>query len=179
MGAMEFSVSSSKPVCFHIHMCANSNPSSSVAPSKVIRKSMHTTSITPYLLSNMYMHSFSRVFSSRSCIIDANPLHWHGTGTEVGRKEVQRQPCSWMRTCSSTQPIPMQSNYFNFHKPHMCAKIQHMFIRSCQNCDQNWYSFCVSRALGEVFLMEKCTNFTLKQNTVGGREKGENTSLQP
>lgn len=115
-------------------------------------------------------------FSSRSCIIDANPLHWHGTRTEVGRKEVQRQPCSWMRTCSSTQPIPMQSNHFNFHKPHMCANIQHMFIRSCQNCDQNWYSFCVSRALGEVFLMEKSTNFTLKQNTVGGREKGENTS---
>lgn len=38
MGAMEFSVSSSKPVRIHIHMCANSNPSSSVAPSKVIRK---------------------------------------------------------------------------------------------------------------------------------------------
>lgn len=159
-------------------MCANSNPGSSIVPSKAIRISMHNISITPYLFLKMYMHSF-RVFSSHSCIIDANPLHWHSTGTVVGWKEVRRQPCSWLRTCSSTQPITMQSNHFNFHKQHALAKIQHMCITSCQNCDQNWYSFCVSRALGKVFLVEKSTNFTLKQNTVGGREKAEKTYLHP
>ncbi len=36
MGAVEFSVSSSKPACFQIHMCANSNHGSSVAPSTQI-----------------------------------------------------------------------------------------------------------------------------------------------
>lgn len=41
----------------------------SIVPSKATRKSMHTTSITPYLLSNMYTLSFSMTFF-------LSPLHY-------------------------------------------------------------------------------------------------------
>ncbi len=158
-------------------MCANSNHGSSVAPSTQI----YAHYIYHSLSALKHVHAlFQQSFFPLSLLhywCKSITLAWHRD--RGGLKEVQGKPCSWLKTCSSTQPIVMQGNHFKFHKPHMCAQIQHTFIRSCQNCDQNWYSSCVSRALGEVFLMEKSTNLTLKQNTVGGSEKGENTSLHP
>lgn len=174
MGATEFSFSSSKHAHFHIHMCANSNP-----PSCPLKR--HANLCTLHLSLPIFSQTCTRslsawLFSSRSCIINANPLHWHGTGTEAGQKRFGCKETAWMRI-SKALLLQVKATYECKDSTYVHQKLPKLRSDCCY--ERNWYSFCVSRPLGEVFLVEWSTKFTLKPNTVGGRETGKNTSLQP
>lgn len=167
MGATEFSFSSSKRAHFQIHVC-RFKPS--VVPSKASRKSMHTTSITPYLPSNMYTLSSSMTFFP---LAPALLMQIHYSGMALGPRCAKRGSDAGKQPGWGRQPLPLQVKA-TYRRKDSTYVHQKLPIRK-----ENWYSFRVSRPLGEVFLVEWSTKFTLKQNTVGGRRKGKNTSLQP